>query len=119
VADVNRANSLLDEAFDPKPGKKSRRKRKEGLSKDQVRRLAFRVLASISQYDRAPGNTTGGTSSRRATNQWEDHWHREAGGRSPAGKLRWVDSNHRPPGYEPGKLPLLYTAISGSAAAGG
>jgi hypothetical protein len=51
VADVNRANSLLDEAFDPKPGKKSRRKRKEGLSKDQVRRLAFRVLASISQYD--------------------------------------------------------------------
>ena len=26
------------------------------------------------------------------------------------GKLRWVESNHLPPGYEPGELPVLYSA---------
>ncbi len=29
-----------------------------------------------------------------------------------SGQLRGVDSNHRPPGYEPDELPLLYPASS-------
>src|SRR5262245_41823660 len=31
-------------------------------------------------------------------------------GKNRGVRLRRVDSNHRPPGYEPGELPLLHTA---------
>lgn len=46
-----RDNEVLDEAFNEIPSKKRRRKRRPGLSADQVRRLAYRVLNLISGLD--------------------------------------------------------------------